>query len=132
MTLWFATGIISALRLPLMSIDELLNDVRASSLVCPDALLDAIKVKNESGSMELKYRGFLRPEENVATLRHAQVIHGEMKAPLLDGDHVNYDLDRGFTRHAIDDSDGQGVVIQLNVPYIINMVKLLLWDRDMR
>ena len=52
-------GIIAAIRLPLMTIDELLNDVRASSLVCPDAILDAIKVKNESRNNELKYRGFL-------------------------------------------------------------------------
>ena len=73
------------------------------------------------------------PEENVATLRHgAKVIDGEMKASLLDGDSVNYDLDRGFTRHPIDGGEGSGVVIQLGMPYIINTVRMLLWDRDMR
>ena len=76
---------------------------------------------------------YIGPEENVATLRHsAQVIRGEMKSSLLDGDHLNYDLDRGFTRHPIDDNHGQGVVIKLNMPYIINTIKMLLWDRDMR
>ena len=53
------TGIITSIRLPLMTIEELLNDVRGSSLVCSDALLDAIKVKNESRNINLKYRGFM-------------------------------------------------------------------------
>ena len=73
------------------------------------------------------------PEENIATTRYnATVIRGEMKAALLDGDTTNYDLDRGFTRHLIDDNNGQGIVIRLEQPYIINTVKLLLWDKDTR
>lgn len=72
-------------------------------------------------------------EENVATTRlGALVVRGEMKAALLDGDTLNYDLDRGFTRHLIDDNNGQGIVIKLARPYIINTIKLLLWDRDQR
>ncbi len=75
----------------------------------------------------------LAPEENVATLRHgAQVIRGEMKTSLLDGDTQNYDLDRGFTRHPIDDNHGQGICIKLSTPCIINSIRMLLWDRDMR
>jgi len=69
----------------------------------------------------------------VATLRHgAQVIRGEMKASLLDGDTATYDLDRGFTRHPIDDSNVHGIVIRLGQPSIINAIRMLLWDRDMR
>ena len=69
----------------------------------------------------------------MATSRlQAQVVRGEMKAALLDGDTLNYDLDRGFTRHLIDDNNGQGIVIKLAQPYIVNTVKLLLWDRDQR
>jgi len=72
-------------------------------------------------------------DENVASLRHgAQVIRGEMKAALLDGDTTNYDLDRGFTRHPIDDNNGHGIVIRLGQPSIINCIRMLLWDRDMR
>jgi len=72
-------------------------------------------------------------DENVASLRHgAQVIRGEMKAALLDGDTTNYDLDRGFTRHPIDDNNGLGIVIRLGQPSIINCIRMLLWDRDMR
>ena len=72
-------------------------------------------------------------DENVATTRlSASVIRGEMKTALLDGDTHNYDLDRGFTRHPIDDNNGTGIVIKLGQPYIINSIKLLLWDKDMR
>jgi len=71
--------------------------------------------------------------ENVASLRHgAQVIRGEMKAALLDGDTNNYDLDRGFTRHPIDDNNGHGIVVRLGQSSIINAIRMLLWDRDMR
>jgi hypothetical protein len=69
----------------------------------------------------------------VALLRNgAQVIRGEMKAALLDGDSTNYDLDRGFTRHPIDENNVQGIVVRLGQPCIINSIRLLLWDRDMR
>ena len=72
-------------------------------------------------------------DEDVATTRYgAQVMGGEMKSTLLDGDCDNYDLDRGFTKHPIDDSYDQGVLIKLAQPYILNTFKLLLWDRDMR
>jgi BTB/POZ domain-containing protein 9 len=72
-------------------------------------------------------------DENVATIRHgAQVIRGEMKTALLDGDSTTYDLDRGFTRHPIDESVAPGIVVRLGQPCIINSIRMLLWDRDMR
>ncbi|CAH1791881.1 unnamed protein product [Owenia fusiformis] len=125
--------IMSVVRLPLMTIPQLLNTVRPTEFVSPDSILDAIKTITETRNMQLKYRGFLLPEENVATLRHgATVLRGEMKAALLDGDTTNYDLDRGFSRHPIDENNGQGILIKLNTPSIINCIKVLLWDRDMR
>ena len=54
-----ASPILRAIRLPLMSLDELLNIVRPSNLLAPDFILDAIKTKTESRDMELSYRGFL-------------------------------------------------------------------------
>ncbi|XP_064623500.1 BTB/POZ domain-containing protein 9-like [Lineus longissimus] len=125
--------IVQAVRITLMNIKELLNFVRPTHLVCPDAILDAIKLRTECRDMELNYRGFLVPDENVATLRHgALVIKGEIKAALLDGEVTNYDLDRGFSRHPIDENLGQGLVIKLGAPHIINAIRILLWDRDMR
>ena len=72
--------------------------------------------------------------ENIATAKYnAAVTNGDMRASLLDGDCMNYDLDRGFTRHPIEDTaKPEGIVIKLGKPSIINKIKLLLWDRDMR
>ena len=69
----------------------------------------------------------------MATLRYgAQVTRGEMKTSLLDGDSQNYDLDRGFTRHPIDDNNGHGICVKLANACIVNTIKILLWDKDMR
>ncbi|CAE1248590.1 BTBD9 [Acanthosepion pharaonis] len=128
-----AGPILEAVRLPLMSMQDLLNIVRPTRLVSADAILDAIKVLTECRGMDLKYRGFLVPEENIATVPHgSQVVRGEMTQALLDGDTQTYDFDRGFTRHPIDGNNGQGIVVKLGQPYIINTIKMLLWDRDMR
>lgn len=130
-----AQEVMSAVRLPLMSLAEMLNTVRPSGLLSPNKLLDAIQTRSESRDMELNYRGMLIPEENVATMKHgAQVVKGELKAALLDGDTQNYDLDHGFSRHPIEE-DGHsrsGIQIKLGQPFIINHVRLLLWDRDSR
>lgn len=128
--------LVSKIRLPLMKLDELLNQVRESNLIDPDAILDALKLKHESFDMSLKYRGVLHPNENVATSRYqAIVIKGEFKSALLDGDVNNYDFDRGFTYHPIDDSNNShqhSIVVKLGTPTIFNQVKLLLWDKDVR
>ena len=64
----------------------------------------------------------------------AQVVCGEMRGALLDGDSKSYDLDRGFSRHPIDGEEDQtqGLVVCLRHPHIINGMRLLLWDRDQR
>ncbi len=72
------------------------------------------------------------PEVNVAHSRlGAQVLQGEMRTALLDGETTNYDTVSGFTRHPIEDGN-VGIVVRLGQPYIINYIKVLLWDRDMR
>lgn len=79
------------------------------------------------------YIYILVPEENVASPKHgAQVLHGELRAALLDGDVHTYDMERGFTRHPIDDNNGQGILVMLGRQCIINHMRMLLWDRDMR
>ncbi len=74
------------------------------------------------------------PEENVTQPKHgAQVLVGEVKQALLDGDTKNYDMERGFSRHPIDESQpDKGIVIKLGMQCIINNIKMLLWDRDQR
>merc|ERR1719318_1663176 len=62
----------------------------------------------------------------------ASVLVGEVKSALLDGDTKNYDMERGFSRHPIDESGDRGIVVKLGMPCIINRVNMLLWDRDQR
>ena len=73
------------------------------------------------------------PEENVATTKHgASVIVGEARQALLDGDTANYDMERGFTRHPIDDTNEKGIIVKLGMQCIINHLRMLLWDKDNR
>jgi len=51
--------ILRAVRLTLMSANDLLRVVRPTGLVPPDVLLDAFQAKEECRDMELKYRGYL-------------------------------------------------------------------------
>jgi len=126
-------NILKEVRLTLIPTQDLLKVVRPTNLVQPDVLLDAIQSRTESRDMELKYRGYLIPEENVATTKHgATVILGEAKQALLDGDTTNYDMERGFTRHPIDDSNDKGIVIKLGMQCIVNHLRMLLWDKDCR
>ena len=73
-------------------------------------------------------------DNNVATTKlGATVIVGEVKQALLDGDTKNYDMERGFSRHPIDDnSKDRGIVIKLGMQCIINHMRMLLWDKDQR
>lgn len=69
----------------------------------------------------------------MAQPRHgSQVLIGEVKQALLDGDTKNYDMERGFSRHPIDDVQDKGIVVRLGMQCIINHVRMLLWDRDSR
>uniref|UniRef100_A0A1E1XGJ9 BTB/POZ domain-containing protein 9 n=1 Tax=Amblyomma aureolatum TaxID=187763 RepID=A0A1E1XGJ9_9ACAR len=126
--------ILDKVRLPLLTVQELLNVVRPTGLVCPNTLLDAIKLRTETRDADRPYRGCLLPGENVATQLHgAQVLQGEMRSALLDGDTQGYDMERGFTRHPIDEAQPpQGILVRLGAPCILNHLLLLLWDKDNR
>jgi BTB/POZ domain-containing protein 9 len=125
--------LIEKIRLPLMELEEILNTVRQSNLIDSNQILDAIKLRHESKSMHLKHRGVLYPNENIATNLHkALVVKGEFKSALLDGDTNNYDFDRGFTYHTIDETTQNCIIVKLGDPTIFNQIKLLLWDKDLR
>ncbi|GLV39696.1 BTB (POZ) domain containing 9 [Carabus blaptoides fortunei] len=125
--------VLNCVRLPLMSVFELLSVVRPAGLVNPDSLLDAIAERTNSRSTLLPHRGQLLCEENVASSHMgSSVISGELREFLLDGDTVKYDMERGYTRHAINGPGDTGIVIKLGTPSIINHIKMLLWDRDLR
>ncbi|XP_046665658.1 BTB/POZ domain-containing protein 9 isoform X1 [Homalodisca vitripennis] len=126
-------SVLSTVRLQLMTVSELLNVVRPLRLVTPDTILDALTLRTTCRDSALKYRGALKPEENVAHPNHGtQVLQGEMRTALLDGDSSNYDMEHGYTRHAINEAGDNGILIKLGKQFIVNHVRMLLWDRDLR
>ncbi|CAK9800523.1 BTB/POZ domain-containing protein 9 [Anthophora plagiata] len=127
-------SVLDKVRLSLISITDLLNVVRSSGLVSPEAILDAIAARTQSCDSDLNYRGQLLIDENVACPYKygAQVLQGEMRSFLLDGDTMNYDMERGYTRHTITKSQEHGILVKLGTQSIINHIKMLLWDKDMR
>uniref|UniRef100_A0A1A9WK51 BTB domain-containing protein n=1 Tax=Glossina brevipalpis TaxID=37001 RepID=A0A1A9WK51_9MUSC len=124
-------SVVPYLRLPLMNLSQLLQVVRPSGIVDPNKLLDAIEEQNNSNY--LKYRGCLWPKENVATAQFdSRTIHGEYPAQLLNGDVTSYDMEKGYTRHCISETNTEGIIVELGTIYLINHIKILLWDRDNR
>lgn len=80
----------------LISVSDLLNTVRPTGLVSPEAILDAIAANTQTRNLHLNHRGFLQVDENLAHPRHgAQVLQGEMRNYLLNGDNETYDMDQG-------------------------------------
>lgn len=59
------------------------------------------------------------------------VLQGEMKSALLDGNSLNYDMENGYTRHSISDG-GDSIIIKLGTQCVVNHIKMLLWDKDLR
>lgn len=128
-----AESVLSKLRLSLVTINDLLNIVRPTGLFSPDAILDAIAIRTQARDTDLPYRGRLVVDENVALPSlGAQVLQGEMRGYLLDGDSSTYDMERGYTRHTITKSQRHGILLKLGGQYIINHIRMLLWDLDMR
>ncbi|XP_055299673.1 BTB/POZ domain-containing protein 9 [Sitodiplosis mosellana] len=123
--------VVSFVRLPLMNLEQLLKIVRPCAILDPDRLLDAIEEKTTSKN--LLYRGALWPEENVASAKfNSKTIKGELRSALLDGEVTNYDMEKGYTRHSITDTGDQCILVELGTISIINHIKMLLWDKDIR
>lgn len=77
-------------------------------------------------------KGLLYPMHNVATVSaSAWVTEGVSRSrnALINGETDNYDWDSGYTCHQL----GSGaIVVQLAQPYIIDSMRMLLWDCDDR
>ncbi|XP_076245296.1 BTB (POZ) domain containing 9 [Calliopsis andreniformis] len=126
-------SVLDKVRLSLISITDLLHTVRSTGLVSPEAILDAIATRTQLRDSEFNYRGLLLVDENVAHPMHgAEVLQGEMRSYLLNGDTKDYDMEKGYTRHTITESQEHGILIKLGTQSIINHVKMLLWDKDLR
>ncbi|OQR73193.1 BTB/POZ domain-containing protein 9-like [Tropilaelaps mercedesae] len=77
-------------------------------------------------------QGIVVPEENMACVeRSACVIEGVSRSrnTLINGNFTVYDWDSGYTCHQL----GSGyIVVQLPQPYMVDSMRLLLWDCDAR
>lgn len=128
--------VVSKIRLPLINVADLLTVVRPTGILDPDTLLDAIAAREQSKTRLLPHRGRLCPEENIAITKHgAKVIQGISDGmSVLDDSNHSYDMEKGYMRHSITskDDESNGIVIELGNIYIINYIKLLLWDLDNR
>lgn len=122
--------VLELVRLPLMELNHLLNVVRPSGILSSDIILDAIAV--QAAKDYLNYRGSLIPGENLATASYgARAICGKDAEFLIDGDTKNYDMERGYASHIIDD-EPDCLIVEFGAVYLINHLKILLWDRDIR
>jgi len=125
--------ILNIIRLPLISLHDLFHGVRESKLYQSDVILDAIQMKTECKVNDMPFRGHLAEDMNLAQECHgAEVLSGEFRDTLFNGEYSCYDLERGFTRHLIDEEEKHGIVVGLGRPSIINTIRLLLWDKDSR
>ncbi|CRL03164.1 CLUMA_CG016151, isoform A [Clunio marinus] len=125
--------VVSQVRLPLISLEDLLSIVRPTKILDANYLLDAIHVKTKSRVNRLPHRGRVCPEENILTAKFgAKVITGHCDGySLLDASDHPYDMEKGYTRHTITKND-EGIIVELGTIFIINHIKLLLWDLDVR
>ena len=64
-----ARKVVTEVRLPLISLENLLTIVRPTGLMDAEKLLDAIHVKTQSKVKRLPHRGRVCPEENIATIK---------------------------------------------------------------
>jgi BTB/POZ domain-containing protein 9 len=51
---------------------------------------------------------------------------------LLNGETDDYDMEKGFTCHPIQDSMSDGIIVELGGQSYINAMRFLLWDHDAR
>ncbi|CAI8037460.1 BTB/POZ domain-containing protein 9, partial [Geodia barretti] len=125
--------LLQVVRLQLIPMEHLLGEIRGSKLFDPDHILDAIAMCTTKRSIELRQRGLLIPEENIATSQHdAVTVEGQVKDALLNGDTENYNGEQGYTTHTISLDSSKGITVQLGQPYLLNCIRMLLWDRDNR
>ena len=115
--------ILSVIRLHRLSLDEIFNIVRPKMLFAADELLEAIRIKHQGCYSEIKERGLLTPDHNMAT--------PELGAQVVEGTCPSYALNRDgkcYTFHSFEHNEG--ITIELGDITIINHIRMTLYDRN--
>lgn len=129
------TAIVDAIRLPLLSMQELVVDVRNSGVCESNSILDAIGRKLDCKNYNLPHRGLLCENENVCSMKlGTRATRGDMAFNMIDGNNTSYTMEEGFARCAIGTGSDETscLEVMLDCCYLINHIKFLLWDRDAR
>ena len=116
-------GILQVIRLYRMSLDDIFNSVRPKMLFAADELLEAIQIKHQGCYSEIRERGLLTPDHNMAT--------PELGAQVVEGTCPSYALNRDgkcYTFHSFDHNEG--ITIELGEITIINHIRMTLYDRN--
>ena len=129
-----AKELLKAVRLQLIPMADLLEVIRKSGFFDAHEILDAISMISQFPAINLHHRGLLLLEENVATpQRGASTIEGQVRDVLLNSDsEMSSSGEQNYTTHVITGDSSKGITVQLSQPYIINCIRMLLWDRDNR
>lgn len=116
-------GILQVIRLYRLTLDDIFNIVRPKMLFAPDELLEAIRIKHQGCYGEIKERGLLTPDHNMAT--------PELGAQVVEGTCPSYALNRDgkcYTFHSFEHNEG--ITIELGDITIINHICMTLYDRN--
>ena len=117
------TRILQVIRLYRLTLDEIFNIVRPKMLFAADELLEAIRIKHQGSYMEIRERGLLTPDHNMAT--------PELGAQVVEGTCPSYALNRDgkcYTFHSFEHNEG--ITIELGEFTIINHIRMTLYDRN--
>ncbi|KAG4074440.1 hypothetical protein HA402_015136 [Bradysia odoriphaga] len=126
-------AIIPLVRFKLIDLEELLTIVKESSTLDSERLLEIVREKTTN--QDMNYRFNLEPNENVASAKNfnAKTIRsGINPLEIVDGNVTTYDGSNGYTYHHITDTIDNCIIVELKSIYLINHIKILLWDRDDR
>lgn len=131
--------VVGNVRLPLIELEDLLDVVRSSHLLEPNQLLDAIQMqvnqsKTQLKAHQLRYRGKVLMNENVASKKHNARVMQENSdgVSILDELDHPYDTEKGYVRHNISSRNDEGIIVELANNFLINHIKMHLWDCDTR
>ncbi|KAI6225487.1 BTB/POZ domain-containing protein 9 [Aphelenchoides fujianensis] len=122
--------LLDCIRLPLISMDDLLSIVRPTGLIPSDRLLDVLEDQRSKRNNEALYRGFKVANVNIAASSWgAWCVEGTNRERLFREDSNSHG--EASTLHSVA-NPGEGIVVELGRPFIINHIQLMLLDRTQK
>ncbi|CAD5232091.1 unnamed protein product [Bursaphelenchus xylophilus] len=126
------TCLLKQIRLTLIKLEDIMENVRPTNLMEPERVLDAIHDQITKRTSDLGYRGFRKPNTNVISPSlGTKVIEGSNGDGILKHkDDQKLDIEK-CTSHEVG-ADGEYITVELGRAYILNYIELHMVDRDQR